>query len=170
MAASWVSGGCGESSPPPSSSAPAAARSAATTSIAAGTADACALLTAAKIAEVVGNPVKPGQPNAGPEVCKWRTEQSSETDVLLTVRLKDSLREKVLCGDVRKAAAAGSGTGGIGEAARWVFSRTGTLFNSGELEVCDAKGYVNVSLNGQLDEATLKAAAMKLAREVLSRL
>ncbi len=128
------------------------------------------MLTSARIAEIVGNPVEAGQPDAGPEVCKWSTAQPSDTDLLLTVRLKGSLREGVLCGEVRKAAAEGKGTTGIGEAATWEFSSTGSMFNSGDLQVCGAKGFVNVYLNGKRDEASLKAAAMSLAREVLGRL
>jgi hypothetical protein len=159
--------GCGSGS----SDAPGQATSAesAAAATAARTADACRLLTPAEIEAAVGNPVKAGQPEAGPEVCDWDTEDADHVDVLLTVRLKGSDREKVLCGDVRKAAADGNGFAGIGEAATWKFSKSG-IFNSGDLEVCDGKGFVSLTLNGRADAARLERAAVSLARTVLGRL
>jgi hypothetical protein len=133
-----------------------------------GTADACKMLTAAEIAEVVGNPVQPGQPSAGPEVCDWDAEPD-HTDVLIMVRLKGSIREQVLCPDVVREAAAGKGLAGIGDAATWQFSNTLKFFNSSELAVCDAKGYVHVALNGKADEAKLKEFSLALARKVMAR-
>jgi hypothetical protein len=133
-----------------------------------GTADACAMLTPAEIAEVVGNPVQAGKPAAGPEVCDWDAEPN-QTDALIMVRLKGSIREQVLCPELQREAASGKGLAGIGDAATWQFSNTLGFFNSSELAVCDAKGYVHVALNGKADEAKLKEASLALARKVMSR-
>lgn len=133
------------------------------------TADACRLLSPAEIAAAVGNAVNAGQPEAGPEVCDWDTDKPDDVSVLLTVRLKDSDRERVLCEDVRKAASAGTGFPGIGEAATWKFTSMG-FFNSGDLEICDSRGFVGLSLNGKADADRLQAAAVTLARTVLGRL
>lgn len=162
-----VAVGCGGTDPAskPASAAPPATGS---TPQAAGTADACSLLTAAEIGEAVGNPVGPGQQSAGPEVCDWDPEDPREITVLLMARLKGSTRETVLCEDVRKAAAEGKGLAGIGEAARWVFSPV--PFNSGDLEVCGAKGYLSLTVTGKGEETKLRAAAMALARKALDRL
>jgi hypothetical protein len=45
-----------------------------------------------------------------------------------------------------------------------------SVFNSGDLETCSAKGYVGISLNGKRDEGALRDAAVTLARTVLGRL
>lgn len=130
---------CGGSSPADSTPATSGGQPPAT---GARTADACKLLTQGEIAAAVGNPVAPGRPEAGPEVCDWDTEHADQIDVLLTVRLRGSAREQVLCADVRKAAAEEKGLSGIGDAATWKFTKLGVL-DSGDLEVCDSKGYVS---------------------------
>ena len=130
--------------------------------------DACSLLTQEEIAAAVGNPVQPGRVEGSSSVCDWDA-QPDQTDVLLMVYLKGTIREQALCPDLRKAAAAGKGYAGIGEAATWKFTKS-TFFNSGDLELCDAKGFVSLSVNGKGDAATLEAAAVALARKVLSRL
>jgi hypothetical protein len=159
---------CGGSGGRPGGASPPGASPRGTTTSATGTADACSLLAESEIAEVVKNPVQPGRPAAGPEVCDWDTDDPASVDVLLTVRLKGSTRAEVLCDEIRKGQAAG-GVVGIGEAVSWEFSAS-SLFNSGELQVCDAKGYVSVSLNGKADDPTLKSAASALAAKVLARL
>jgi hypothetical protein len=157
---------CGDSAPPRSAAQPSAA---AATPTPAATADACRLLSTADVAAAVGNPVLDGTPDAGPEVCKWDTENPDHVSVLLIARLKGSAREQALCAEVRRVASAGKGLSGLGEAATWKFSRVGTMFNSGDLEVCDAKGYLSLGLNGQQDEAALQQAASTLARAIVSR-
>jgi hypothetical protein len=140
-------------------------------STAAGTSDtsnACGMLTAEGNAAAVGNPVEAGRPFAGPEVCKWDTADPDLVSVLLTVRLAAGSRAPVLCEEVRKAG--GAPIDGVGEAATWEFSSAGSLFNSGDLEVCQGGHFVGLSLNGQRDEAALKAAALSLARTVIGRL
>jgi hypothetical protein len=134
------------------------------------TADTCALLTAAAIQAAVGNAVLDGKPSAGPEVCHWDTDRPEDVSVLLTVRLKDSDRERVLCEAVRRGAAGTTGITGVGDAATWTFSRVGTMFNSGDLEACSVRGFVGLSLNGAKDEAALRRAAETLAAAVLGRL
>lgn len=139
-------------------------------STSAATADACALLTASEIANHVKNPVNAGTRQAGPGVCKWDTENPDHVSVLLQAHPRGSTHEQVLCPDLRKAAGTADGLTGVGEAATWRFSRMGTMFNSGDLEACGPRGFVSLSLNGQQDEATLKAAAAALAALVLPRL
>ena len=134
-----------------------------------GTADACAMLTAATISAAVGNPVKAGQPNAGPEVCKWDTDDQDQVSVLLTVRLAGSIRAPILCDDVQKGNS-GTPVPGVGDASGWKYSKMADLFSSGDLEVCSGGHFVALSLNGRLDEPAMKEAAVALAREVLGRL
>lgn len=133
-----------------------------------GTADACKMLTAAEVAEAVGNPIQAGRPSAGPEVCNWDADQG-QTSAALIVRLKGSIREQVLCPELRREVAANKGLDGIGEVATWQFSNTLGLFNNTELAVCDAKGFVHVALNGKPDEAKLKDASLALARKAMAR-
>jgi len=159
---------CGGAGERPGGAFPPGASPPGTATSAAGASDACSLLTESEIADLVKNPVQKGRPAAGPEVCDWDTDDPASVDVLLTVRLKGSMREQVLCEEIRKATNA-TAIAGIGEAASWEFSAS-SLFNSGELQVCDGKGYVSVSLNGKADEPTLKSAATALAGKVLTRL
>jgi len=135
-----------------------------------GTADACALLSQSEIAEAVGNPVLKGQPFAGPEVCKWDTENPDHVSVLLTVRLKGSTREPYLCDELRKGGGGGERVEGLGDIAVWKFSSAARLFNSGDLETCGGKGFLSLSLNGKRDEPALKQAVLAIARKALERL
>jgi hypothetical protein len=150
-------GGASGATPPPASS------SSPTTS------DACAMLTPAEIASAVGNPVQPGAPFAGQEVCKWETEAPGHVDVLLTVRLMGGIRAKPLCDGLPSATDKGARIGGVGDLAFWKFS-SNPLFNSGDLELCTAKGFVALSLNGKADETRLQSAALALAKQVLQRM
>lgn len=127
------------------------------------------MLTPAEIASAVGNPVQPGAPFAGQEVCKWETGVPGDVDVLLTVRLMGGIRAKPLCDGLPSATDKGARIGGIGDLAFWKFS-SGALFNSGDLELCTAKGFVALSLNGKADEARLQNAALALAKQVLQRM
>jgi len=131
--------------------------------------ESCTLLSQAEITELTGNPVEKGQPFAGPEVCKWAAEPN-RTSVLLTVRLAGSDREKVLCSELRKIGGEGERVEGVDDVGIWKFSSTMGLFNSGELESCGRKAYLNVSLNGKPAEPQLKQTAIALARKVLQRL
>ena len=135
-----------------------------------GSAEACSLLTVKEIVDVVGNPVSEGKPFAGPEVCKWRTEDPTNVDVLLTVRAAGSIREQTLCADLRKAGSNAQRVDSLGDVSVWKFSREGPMFNSGDLEVCGPKGYLNLTLQGKRDEPTLKSATTVLAQKVLERL
>lgn len=132
--------------------------------------DACSLLTAKEIVDVVGNAVAEGRPFAGPEVCKWGTEDPTNVDVLLTVRAAGSIREQTLCADLRKPSNNAQRVDSLGDVSVWKFSREGPMFNSGDLEVCGQKGYLNLTLQGKRDEPTLKSAATLLAQKVLERL
>ena len=132
--------------------------------------DACSLLTAKEIVDVVGNTVAEGKPFAGPEVCTWRTEDPTKVDVLLTVRAAGSIREQTLCADLRKAGSNAQRVDSLGDVSVWKFSREGPMFNSGDLEVCGPKGYLNLTLQGKRDEPTLKSATTALAQKVLERL
>ncbi len=160
--------GCGGSNPKGETSS--GTKGASPTVIAGGTANACTLLTEGEIAEVVGNPVIKGQPFAGPEVCKWDTENPDHVSMLLTVRLAGSVREKILCAELRKSCESGGRIAGIGDVAVWKFSSMGTAFNSGDLETCGEKCYLSLSLNGKRDENALKEAALKLTQKVIQRL
>lgn len=160
--------GC-SGSPAPSATSQPSTSTGSVAPAATGTADACRLLSAAEVSAAVGNAVIDGVPDAGPEVCKWDTDNPDHVSLLLMARLKGSVREQALCADVRKAGSAGSGLAGLGEAATWKFSRVGTMFNSGDLEVCDAKGYLSLSVNGKQEEAALQRAASTLARTIVSR-
>jgi hypothetical protein len=136
-----------------------------------GAIDACKLLSEAEIAAAVGNPVEKGEYYAaGTEVCRWDTEEPDHVSVLLTVRGLGSDREKILCADLRGKAGSAQQISGVGEVATWEFSSMGTLFNSGDIESCGAKGFISLSLNGKADEATLKQAALTIIGKVMSRL
>lgn len=130
------------------------------------TADACAALSESEIASSVGNPVLQGAPYAGPEVCKWDTENPDHVSVLLTVRLKGSIREEALCADLRQSGSEGERLEDPGDLAVWKFSPS-SLFNSGDLDACGPKGFVSISLNGKADEAKLKEAALTLVGKVM---
>jgi hypothetical protein len=142
---------------------------AAATQATAGPVDACRLFTQADLAELVGNPVTQGEHFAGSEVCKWGTEQPAHVSVLLTVRPKGSLRERAICPDEVGKATGGGPLTGVGDKATWKFGSTMGMFNSGDLESCSAAGYINISLNGERDESTLKKAATMIANRVISR-
>jgi hypothetical protein len=129
-------------------------------------ADACAALSKEEIEQAVGNPVLPGEPEAGPQVCGWDTENPDHVSVLLTIRPKGSTREQTLCADLRSSTE-GERIPGLGEVATWKFSAMGTMFNSGDLEACGPRGFVSISLNGKAEEAKLKEAAIALVRKVI---
>jgi hypothetical protein len=128
---------------------------------------ACEALTEDEIAAAVGNPVLAGAPFAGPEVCKWETENPDHVNVLLTVRPKGSIREETLCAGLRESGGEGERLTGIGDIAVFRFSAVGTMFQSGDLEACGARGFVAISLNGKADEAKLKQAAITLVGKVM---
>jgi len=132
------------------------------------TIDACTLLSQAEIAAIVGNPVNAGEQYAGPEVCRWDTEKPEEVSVLLTVRAPGSVREQVLCADLRGDKGSAAPLSGLGDVAYWQFSSVVSIFNSGDLETCGPKGFL--SLNGQRGEPALKEATLTIARKVLERL
>jgi hypothetical protein len=159
---------CGSSAPANSNTDAASGLASRTPATGSHTVDACRLLTPGEIAAIVGNAVAPGHPGAGPEVCKWDTEQPDQIDVLLMVYLKGGTHEPVLCKDVRDAAAQGKGLPGIGDAATWRFSRIG--IDSGDLEVCGSEGFISLSLNGKGEASKFEAAAVSLARKVMARL
>lgn len=132
-------------------------------------ANACVLLSDVEIEEAVGNPVLRGEEFAGPEVCRWGTEQPQLVSVLLMVRLPGSLREQILCSDLRQGGGTGERLEGVAGVALWRFGSVLSLFKSGELETCGAKGYISLSLDGERDEPALKAAALALFRAVEGR-
>jgi hypothetical protein len=133
------------------------------------TADSCALLTQSEIAEGVGNPVQKGAPFAGPDVCKWEAETLGDVNVLLTVRLPGTIRERVLCPELLKSGKA-AGFEDLGDASTWKFESVAGLFNSGELELCGPKGYLGLTLSGKRDEAALKQGTVAIVRKVSARL
>jgi len=160
--------GCGGSSDSGESTVQEAARVGTTPT---GAADACALLSAADIAGIVGNPVLEGQPYAGPEVCRWDTEDTDHVSLLLTVRLGGSSRAQVLCENLNGMIdSGGEPVNGLGDQAVFKFSGVAGMFDSGDLEACSPEGFVSVSLNGKKDEAAMKEAAIALTRMVFSRL
>ena len=134
----------------------------------AGPLDACALLTDADVAAIVGNAVAKGQHFAGSEVCKWDAEPGNTT-VLLTVRPAGSLREQSLCPELKKRSE-GQRLEGLADVAIWKFSSAAGLFNSGEFETCGSKGYISVGLNGKQDDATLKQQSESIVRSVMKKL
>ena len=164
-------GGNGEESTTPDGGTQAATQTpAATPNPSVSEIDACALLSQAEIAEAVGNPVLAGEEYAGPEVCRWDTEQPEQVSVLLTVRPAGSTREQVLCGDLRSSGGSGEPLSGLGDVAVWKFESVVSSFNDGEIETCGPKAYVDLSLSGQRDESVLKEAALAIVRKVLDRL
>ena len=130
-------------------------------------ADTCAILSQDQIAGAVGNAVLAGQP-AGAGSCSWGTEKRGDVSVLLIVHQKGSIREPILCEDLRKS----GGTERVEglDAATWKVSSTLGLFNSGEFEACSPKGFLSLQLNGERDEATLKKATLALVQLVLRRI
>jgi hypothetical protein len=125
-------------------------------------ATACALLSETEISEIMGAPVPVGVEFAGPEVCRWSNDEPPITSVLLMVRSAGTIREQVLCGDLRQGLGEGEPLDGLTDVALWRFSSTLGLFNSAELETCGPPGYVSLTLNSEQDEATLKAATLAL--------
>src|SRR5574341_419842 len=133
-------------------------------------ANSCSLLSETEIASAVGNDVDKGRNEASTDICKWDAEDVSQVDVLLIVREKGGIHEPVLCSDLRNKTNSGDHIPGLGDIAGWKFSRQGSMFNSGDLEVCGPKGYLSITLEGKRDEASLKAAAMNLTQKILQRL
>jgi hypothetical protein len=133
-------------------------------------ANACGLLSDAEIAQALGSPVPAGAEFAGPEVCRWSNDEPPITTVLLIVRPAGSLREQVLCGDLRQGVGEGEPVEGVAEVALWHFENVISLFNSGELQTCGAQGYISVTVSMERDEATLKQAALTLFTSVQSQL
>lgn len=132
--------------------------------------DACALLSEAEIAQVVGNPVGPGEHQAGPEVCRWARAQADDVSVLLTVRLRGSEREQFQCALLRLRGDFDRPIPDRGDVALWRFADTASVYNSGDLETCGAKGYVGLSIGGVRDIRTLQEAAQVLQAMVVERI
>ena len=132
-------------------------------------ANACTLLSEPQIGEIVGNPVLPGRNEAGATTCKWDAKNAGEVDVLLITGAPGSDREKYICPELRKTTSADPEFSGLGETVSWKFSAVGSLFNSGDLELCGRHGFISLSLNGKRDEAALKQAAVALARKIQER-
>ena len=131
--------------------------------------DTCALLSEAEITERAGGAVAAGE-GFGFESCRWSNDQPPITSLLLIVHPPGSLREQVLCGDLRQGGGEGERLGvPEAEVALWRFSNVISLFNSGELETCGPKGYVALTFNAERDEATLKEATLALFGTVVSR-
>ena len=143
--------------------------SAGSSGVAPGTAspvDACTLLSEAQIGEIVGNPVVKGRNEQGTTTCKWDAKNAGDVDVLLITGAPGSDREKYICPELRKSATSDPAFAGVADAVTWKFGPVGSLFNSGDLELCGRKGFISLSLNGKRDEATLKQAAITLARRI----
>jgi hypothetical protein len=130
-------------------------------------ADACKLLTPDEIAQAVGNPVKDSAYSVGTHL-SWDTEKLEQVSVVLSVWVQGSPAVDGLCQAVRQAQD-GRSISGLGEAAKWSY-RSSTLADSADLEACDGKGWIGLSLSGKKDEAALEAAARALAEKVISRL
>ena len=97
--------------------------------------------------------------------CSWDTEKRGDVSVLLIVHQKGSIREPILCEELRKGGG-GERVEGL-DVATWKVSSTLGLFNSGEFEACGPKGFLSLQLNGERDEATLKKATLALVQLVL---
>lgn len=130
-------------------------------------ANTCAILSQDQIAGAVGNAVLAGQA-VGAGSCSWDTEKRGDVSVLLIVHLKGSIREPILCEEVRKGGG-GEPVEGL-DVARWKVSSALGLFNSGEFEACGSKGFLSLQVNGERDEATLKKATLALVQLVLRRI
>jgi hypothetical protein len=137
---------------------------------AAAQASVCTLLTDASISETLGSTVPAGVEFAGPEVCRWSNDERPITTVLLTVRPAGSLREGILCGEMRAGQAEGVPVEGIDELAFWQFENVIGLFNRGELITCGPQGYISLSVSMERDEPTLRQAALSLFNQVQSQL
>ena len=74
-----------------------------------------------------------------------------------------------LCPELRKGGGGGQRVEGLGDTAVWKYASS-SLFNSGDLQACGPKGFLSLSLNGKRDEASLKPAALAIARHVFQRL
>ena len=132
-------------------------------------ADACTLLPESQIGEIIGNPVLPGRNEAGAATCKWDAKDAGEVDVLLITGAPGSDREKYICPELRKTTSLDPEFSGLGETVSWKFSAVGSLFNSGDLELCGRYGFISLTLNGKREEAALKQAAVALARKIQER-
>lgn len=130
-------------------------------------AETCALLSLDQIAAAVSNAVLAGQA-VGAGSCSWDTEKPSDVSVLVIVHRKGSIREPILCEELRKDGG-GEKVEGL-DVANWKFSNTLGLFNSGEFEACGPKGFLSLQLNGERDEVTLKKATLALVQLVLRRI
>ena len=131
--------------------------------------DACGLLAESELADLLGNPVQKGQRASGGSDCKWDTEKRGDVTLLLIVHRAGSIREQVLCPDLRKQGKA-AGFESFGDASTWKFESVIGLFDSGEVEFCTSKAFVSMQLNGERDQATLKQKAVAVARKIVSRL
>ncbi len=154
--------GCGGSEAPQ----PATENAKAAAATTGGSADACAMLSQDQVSGAVGNAVQPGEPFAGPEVCRWDTADPAQVSVLLTVRLPGSIREQALCRGLRDSGGKAPGFEEIADVSTWKFSSM-SLFNSGDFEGCGPKGFVSLSLSGKRDEGQLKQSTLTILRAVL---
>ena len=134
-----------------------------------GPIDACTLLSQADVAAAVGNPVLKGEHFAGSEVCKWDTSDPAQVNVLLTVRPVGGIRAKPLCDGLRTANDKGVPLAGLGDLAFWKYA-SGKLFDSGDLEMCHAKGFVALSLNGKADEDRMRKAMLAIVTPVIGKM
>jgi hypothetical protein len=126
----------------------------------------CEILSQDQIASAVGNAVLAGQ-SVGAGSCSWDTEKRGDVSVLLIVHRKGSIREPILCDELRKGGG-GERVEGL-DVAKWKFGSALGLFNSGEFEACGPKGFLSLQLNAERDEATLKKATLALVQLVLRR-
>jgi hypothetical protein len=132
------------------------------------TADTCGLVSQSEVTGAVGNPVLKGRPFTGSADCQWETEKPESVSVLLIVHKKGSLREPILCEELRKGSGSGERVEGL-DVATWKFSNTLGLFNSGEFQACGPKAFLSLQLNGKRDEASLKQATLAIVRQVWGR-
>jgi len=170
LSVAMLAAACGSDAPTQTAGKPTSppAAPAASSSSSSGPLDACTLLSESEIAGSVGNPVLKGEHYAGTQVCNWGTKIRSDVTVLLQARPKSGPHAGPACEELRKGGS-GQPLDGVGDIAAWKFTKN-PFFNSGDLEACSAKGYLNLSLNGEADEARLKKAALAIARQVLQRM
>ena len=130
-----------------------------------GDVDVCALLTAAEIEQVVGNPVADG--DAQFTNCSWVGPEVEDVNVTLSVQ--DLVGDVVTCETMRQQTPGAEDVAGLGDGA-WFEAHGSGSFSSSDLWTCTGDHIIYVGLAGDRYPQSMREASETLMRSVLDRL
>lgn len=130
-----------------------------------GDVDVCALLTAAEIEQVVGNPVADG--DAQFTNCSWVGPEVEDLNVTLSVQ--DLVPDVVTCDTMRQQSPGAEDVAGLGDGA-WFEAHGSGSMGSSDLWTCAGDRIVYVGLAGERDPQSMREASETLMRSVVDRL